>query len=121
MSTVECTSIQKLMSPFIDSMVTAQEGQSVESHVAVCPPCQRLLQSYISMRSLVARIEVPPLPEDMILETRVRLSQARNDNFVIRLENRLNNVLRPMVVPVLLGISLTMLFFGILLGSFASS
>src|SRR5919197_2938127 len=114
MSTVECTSIQKLMSPFIDSMATAREGQLVESHVAVCPPCQRQLQSYISMRSLVARIEVPPLPEDMVLETRVRLSQARNDNYLVRFENRLNYVLKPMVVPVLLGISMTMLLFGIL-------
>jgi hypothetical protein len=108
------------MSPFIDSMITAQEAERVESHVAVCAPCQRQLQSYISMRSLVARIEAPPLPEDMVLVTRVRLSHARNDNFLVRLENRLNNFLKPLVVPVLLGTSLTMLLFGVLLGSLAS-
>jgi hypothetical protein len=108
------------MSPFIDSMVSVQEAERVESHVAVCPPCQRQLQSYISMRSLVARIEAPPAPEDMVLETRVRLSHARNDNFLVRLENRLNNLLKPLVVPVLLGICMTMLLFGVLLGSFAS-
>jgi len=66
---------------------------------------------------LVARIEAPPVPEDMILETRVRLSHARNDNFLVRFENRLNNVLKPLVVPVLLGTSLTLLLFGVLLGS----
>jgi putative zinc finger protein len=120
MSTMECSSIQKLMSPFIDSMVTASEGERLESHVAVCEPCQRQLQSYISMRSLVARIEVPALPEDMVLETRVRLSRERNKNFFNRLENRLNNVLKPLVVPVLLGTSLTMLLFGVLLGALAS-
>ena len=69
---VDCSPIQQLMSPFIDSMVTAQEAERVESHVATCQPCQRQLQSYISMRSLVARIEAPPVPEDMVLETRVR-------------------------------------------------
>jgi hypothetical protein len=53
----------------------------------------------------------------MVLETRVRLSHARNDNFLVRFENRLNNVLKPLVVPVLLGTSLTMLLFGVLLGS----
>jgi hypothetical protein len=120
MSTVECSSIQRLMSPFIDSMVTATEAERVESHVAVCQPCQRQLQSYISIRSLVARIEAPPLPEDMVLETRVRLSQARNNNFLNRLENRLSNFLKPLVVPVLLGTSLTMLLFGVLLGSLTS-
>jgi hypothetical protein len=117
---VECDSVKKLMSSFIDSMVTVEEAQRVESHIATCEPCQRHLQSYVSVRNLVAGIESPPLPEDMILETRVKLSHARNKNFLIRLENRLKYILRPMVVPVLLGTSLTMLLFGILLGSLAS-
>jgi hypothetical protein len=120
MSTVECSSVKHLMSPFIDSMVTADEAERLESHVAACKPCQRQLQSYISMRSLVARIDVPPMPEDMVLETRVRLSHARNNNFLVRLENRLNNFLRPMIVPALLGAALTMLLFGFLLGSLTS-
>jgi len=108
------------MSPFIDSMVTADEAERLESHVAACEPCHRQLLSYISMRSLVARIDVPPLPEDMVLETRVRLSHARNSNLLVRLENRLNNFLRPMIVPALLGAALTMLLFGFLLGSLTS-
>jgi hypothetical protein len=108
------------MSPFIDSMVTVAEAERLESHVAACEPCHRQLQSYISMRSLVARIDVPPLPEDMVLETRVRLSHARNSNLLVRLENRLNNFLRPMIVPALLGAALTMLLFGFLLGSLTS-
>jgi hypothetical protein len=121
MSTMECSLVQKLMSPFIDSMASAQEAQCVEKHVSQCAPCHRQLQSYISMRSLVARIEPPALPEDMVLETRVRLSHARNKNFLARLENRLNYVLKPMVVPVLFGVSCTMLLFGVLLGSLASN
>jgi hypothetical protein len=121
MSTVECSSIQRLMSPFIDSMASPSEAERVENHVRRCEPCQRQLQSYISMRSLVARIEVPAPPEDMILEARVLLSHARNKNFLLRLENRINYVLKPLVVPVLLGTSLTMLLFAFLLGSFASN
>lgn len=121
MSRVECRPVQKLMSPFIDSMVSPKEAELVESHVGHCEPCRRQLQAFISVRNLVARIEVPPLPEDMVLETRVRLSRARNDNFLVRLENRLSNFMKPMVVPVVLGTSLTMLLFGVLLGSFAST
>jgi hypothetical protein len=120
MSRTDCGFIQKLMSPFIDSMVSAKEAGLVESHLSSCEPCQRQLQSYISVRNVVARIEMPPLPEDMVLETRVRLSQARNKNFLVRLENRLSNILKPIVVPVLLGTSLTMLLFGFLLGSLTS-
>ena len=117
MSSLNCSAAEKLMSPFIDSMVTPQEAERLQGHVAFCDPCRRQLQSFISMRSLMARIETPSLPEDMVLETRVRLSQARNTNLLVRLENRLNYLLKPMVVPVVLGVSLTMLFFGVLLGS----
>jgi len=108
------------MSPFIDSMVTAGEADMIEGHLSACEPCQRQLQSFISMRGLVARLATPPMPEDMILETRVLLSHARNKNFLVRFENRLSNILKPIVVPVLLGVSLTMLLFGILLGTLAS-
>jgi len=109
------------MSPFIDSMISAPEAERLESHLALCEPCQRLLQSFISLRNLVAGVQVPAPPEDMVLETRVRLSHARNDNFLLRFENRLSNFLKPLVVPVLLGASLTMLLFGGLLGSLAST
>jgi len=121
MSTLNCSTSEKLMSPFIDSMVTPQQAERLQGHVASCAPCRRQLQSLISMRSLMARIEQPPLPEDMVLETRVRLSQARNKNLLVRLENRLNYLLKPMVVPTVLGVCVTMLFFGVLLGSMASN
>jgi len=121
MSTLKCSAAEKLMSPFIDSMSSPQEAERLEGHVAFCAPCRRQLQSLISMRSLVARIEAPELPEDMVLETRVRLSQARNKNVLVRLENRLNYLLKPMVVPTVLGVCVTMLFFGVLLGSLASN
>lgn len=121
MSNLNCSAAQKLMSPFIDSMVKPHEAECLQSHVDRCEPCRRQLQSYISMRSLIARIETPELPEDLVLETRVRLSQERNRNALVRLENRLQYLLKPMVVPFVLGVSLTMLFFGVLLGSLASN
>ena len=121
MSARECSLAQRLMSPFIDSMVTAQEAEHLQNHVSVCEPCHRQLQSYISMRSLVARIETPALPEDLVLETRVKLSHVRNKNGLVRFENRLNYVLKSLVVPGLFGVSLTMIFFGVLLGSLASN
>src|SRR5215467_9398621 len=120
MRTMDCSSAQKLMSAFIDSMVSPAEAERLEVHVALCRPCHRQLQSYKSMRSLLASMEKPVVPDDMVLETRVRLSQERNKNFLVRFENRLNYLLKPVVVPALFGVSLTMLFFGILLGSMAS-
>ena len=120
MHRLDCFSAQKLMSAFIDSMVMVAETECLEIHVTLCPACRRQLQSYKSMRSLLASMEKPSVPDDMVLETRVRLSQERNKNFRARFENRLSYVLKPLVIPALFGVSLTTLFFGILLGCLAS-
>lgn len=120
MSNLDCSAAQKLMSPFIDSMASAEEVESLEFHISICRPCHRQLQSFKSMRSLLARMERPSPPEDLMLEARVKLSHARNRNYIAQLENRLSNILRPVAIPAILGVSVTMLFFGILLGSFAS-
>jgi putative zinc finger protein len=121
MGTSECSAAQRLMSPFIDSMVTPEEAERLEFHVSHCGPCWRQLQSLISMRSLLARIDRPELPEDLVLETRVKLSHARNTNVLVRLENRLGIILKPIALPALFGVALTMLFFGVLLGSLATN
>lgn len=120
MGKVTCSNAQSLMSPFIDSMCTSEEADCLQMHVSECEPCRRQLQSFISVRSLLARVESPAPPEDMVLETRVLLSHARNANYFEQWENRLANVLKPIAVPAVLGVSITMLFFGVLLGSLAS-
>ena len=116
-----CIKVQKLMSPFIDSMVSAAEAERVGAHVSMCQPCRRQLQSLVSMRSLLTRTENPAVPKDLALTVRVRLSQERHKNRWNAMETRFNNVFKPLAVPALLGVSLTMLFFGTLLGSMASN
>ena len=120
-SIVDCKTAQALMSPFIDSMASADEVQQLEGHVTQCEPCQRQLQSYISVRNFVARVDHPAQPVDMVLETRVRLSQERHRNYLERFENRVSNILKPLALPALAGVSLTMLFFGVLLVAMISN
>ncbi len=118
---LDCSDAEELMSPFIDSMASVEEAEQLQKHLAQCEPCQRQLQSCISVRSLMTRIDRPAPPDDLVLETRVLLSQARNDNHLKNWETRVANILKPIAVPAILGTSLTMLFFGILLGSLASN
>jgi hypothetical protein len=66
-------------------------------------------------------VEHPSAPEDLVLDTRVKLSQERNKNYFERLENRIGNVLKPLAIPAIGGVSLTMLFFGVLLGAMISN
>ena len=119
--TLDCDGARQLMSPFIDSMASPSEVAKLELHLMKCEPCQRQLQSFISIRNFIGRVERPEAPEDLVLNTRVRLSQERHKNYLERLENRLSNVLRPLALPAIGGVSLTMLFFGIVLGAMLSN
>lgn len=112
----ECESVQLALSAFIDSMATSEECETVESHVAVCEACRRQLQSYVSVRSLLHRAHEPEVPEDLALDVRVRLSRERNPNHWERLETRLANMIKPLAIPAVSGIMLTVLGFGAILG-----
>ena len=118
---VTCKSAQELMSPFIDSMASPAEVETLELHLTHCEPCQRQLQSFISIRSLLTRMEQPAPPRDLILDTRVKLSQERHRNYLEKLENRVSDILKPIAIPAIAGVSLTMLFFGVLLGAMISN
>jgi hypothetical protein len=112
--TIDCRLAHKLMSPYIDSMATPLESQQLEGHLEQCPPCGRELQSYISNRNLLAGIEPPVPPQDMVLESRVRLSHERYDFHLEWLRNRLANALNGLAVPAFGGVLATTLLFGLL-------
>jgi hypothetical protein len=102
-------------------MTSAEETVRLQAHLAQCTSCPDHLQSLISLRNMLARIEPAAPPEDLVLDTRVKLSHARNRNYLDWFDNRLNNVLKPLAMPALFGVSLTMLFFGVLFGNIVST
>ena len=118
-SNINCSKARELMSSYIDCMAEPEESQMLEFHLEDCKPCQRQLHSYISLRSLMAGIEPVKPPEDLAMDTRVRLSHARSGGFFDRIESLLVNVLKPVLIPAVSGIALTVLSFGILFGNLA--
>lgn len=116
-----CENIEHLMSPFIDSVATPEESATLRGHLHECEPCQRQLQALISVRNLIAGIQPVAAPEDEVLKTRIRLSHERSRNSYARLHTRWNNILRPLALPAISGISLTLVFFGVLFGSLVSN
>jgi predicted anti-sigma-YlaC factor YlaD len=118
-SNIKCSKARKLMSSYIDCMAEPEESRSLEFHLDTCEPCQRQLHSYISLRSMMASVEPVRPPEDLVMDTRVRLSHARSGGLFDRIEGVMVNVLKPMVIPAVSGIALTVLSFGLLFGNIA--
>jgi anti-sigma factor RsiW len=118
-SNIKCSKAIELMSSYIDCMADPEESQILESHLDTCEPCQRQLHSYISLRSMMASVEPVRPPEDLVMDTRVRLSHARSGGLFDRIEALMVNVLKPVVIPAVSGIALTVLSFGVLFGNIA--
>jgi anti-sigma factor (TIGR02949 family) len=114
---VGCDAAMELMSPFIDSMVNAEEAERLRAHVSECSPCARQLQAFISLRNLVARVEPVPVPEDLQLDTRLRLSRERRPNDRNRWQARVDNILKPLAVPAVMGVALSLMGIVVLFGS----
>ena len=114
---ISCDAALELISPFIDSMVASDEADLLRAHLSECPGCRHELQSLASLRTLMAGVEPLPVPEDLQLETRVRLSHERSRNPGAWWQSRIDNVLKPFAVPAVMGVMLTLLGFGALLGS----
>jgi hypothetical protein len=68
---------------------------------------------------MMASVEPVRPPEDLVMDTRVRLSHARSGGLFDRIEGVMVNVLKPMVIPAVSGIALTVLSFGLLFGNIA--
>ena len=101
---IGCAEAENLMSPFIDSMASGDEVPRLEAHVSVCAPCQRQLQSYISVKNLLLSADESEVPVDLALRTRVRLSRDRNTNYLLRLETKFSNVVGPIALPAIAGV-----------------
>jgi hypothetical protein len=114
---ISCEAALELISPFIDSMVPSEEADLLRVHLSECHGCRHELQSLASLRTLMAGVEPLQVPEDLQLETRVRLSHERSRNLRAWWQSRIDNVLKPFAVPAVMGVMLTFLGFGALLGS----
>lgn len=114
---IGCDAAVELMSPFIDSMVTPEQSECLRSHVHECTPCSHQLQAFVSLRNLVAGIDPVPVPEDLQLDTRVKLSRERRPNDRNRWQARMDNNFKPFAVPAVMGVALSLMGFVILFGS----
>ena len=123
-SDIGCKKAKALMSAFIDSMTRTNEIEGFEAHLSTCAPCQRQLQAHISVKNLLRSVEIPEVPVDLALETRVRLSHERVPSSLTRTWARLevwaSNALKPFAIPAVAGICSTVLLFGVLLDTMAA-
>jgi len=115
-ATFNCAEVNRLLSPYLDGMVTGTEMQAVRRHLEACPACAREYTLLRQTQQLLASAGRPTPPADLGLNLRLAISreaaQARRPRYEgsrVRLENTLN----AFMVPATAGLACAVVIFGL--------
>jgi hypothetical protein len=99
---LRCPQAKRLLSPYLDGVVTGAEMLALEHHLAGCAPCSDQYQGLRQTQQLLLSVGRPKVPEDLGLRLRVAISQeaaqarrAPFEGFLVRLENALTAFMVP--------------------------
>jgi len=126
---MSCHSVQDRLSWFLDRVLVEEERENVASHLASCPTCSARLQSLEKMRSVLKRLDKPPVSPALAMRLRVLASHERQRQLAhtslgawlaywrARAELLFDNLMRPMALPFAGGLLSALVLFAMLVPS----
>jgi hypothetical protein len=115
-STMKCTDVKELLSPYLDGAVTGTEMQGVQEHLESCAPCMREYTLLRQTQQLMTGMGRAPEPADLGLKLRLAISREAAETRRPRYEGlrvRLENTLKAFMVPATAGLACALLIFGL--------
>jgi hypothetical protein len=112
-----CTEIRALFAGYLDGGSGRDQVKSVRFHLNYCDACRRELEMAQAIQSDLRALRRRRMPAELSLALRVHLSQLLHDDWVTRWRIRLENSLKPLLLPAAGGVIIAMICFGCLLGS----
>ncbi|MDP9267993.1 MAG: zf-HC2 domain-containing protein [Acidobacteriota bacterium] len=120
--TAKCKRTQELLSCYVDTALAGSEMRSVREHLLGCADCDAEHRALEQTRRLVAVLGTRPAPPELGLRIRSAISRARAEQqrrsfagFLVRAEEGL----RAFMLPATAGLLSAIVFFGVLIGSWA--
>ncbi len=115
---MRCSTIQRLMSSYLDGAVTRSQLAQISEHIEACEGCSAEYQSLRETQKLVGALGRKPAPPEVALRVRVALSRElanarrpRWESLLVRWQNAFNAVM----VPATAGLITTIIIFGLLI------
>jgi Putative zinc-finger len=111
-----CSEIRSYFSDYIDGACDTATIRSIRYHLASCAPCKDELERYQALQSELHGLARRQVSRDLGLRLRVCASQELHRNVVARLMVRLENILRPVLLPSVAGSLVALVCIGFVLG-----
>jgi hypothetical protein len=115
---MDCRESRKLLSSYLDDVLSWQETAAVECHMEGCPNCAQQHREMVTVRKLMRSLRRMEPPSDLALRVKIEASKLNRPPFAERVFSNLSAALRPIAIPAFSGVVLTFLFFVVLMGTF---
>ena len=113
---LKCADAQRLLSPYLDGVVTGAEMQAIRQHLDDCTPCSREYSILLKTQRLLLSSNRPTVPGDLGLKLRLAISREAAQTRRPRFEGwrvSLENTAEAFMVPATAGLACAVLIFGL--------
>jgi hypothetical protein len=112
-----CVEIRNHFSDYLDDRCTPEARKSIRYHMSFCEVCQEQLEQWQSVQEELRALPRRQVPPELALRLRVQLSQRLHRNPLSRLWVRLENALKPLLIPATGGVMTAVICFCLIMGS----
>jgi len=112
-----CVEIRSHYSDYLDDLCTPEVRKSLRFHLKYCAACREELEGWQSMRADLQSLPRRRVSADLGLRLRVRMSQEMSRRPLMELRIRLENLLKPLLIPATGGVLTAIISFGMIMGA----
>ncbi len=112
-----CIEIREHFDDTVDGVAKPDTLRSIRFHLSYCAACRQEFERLETFRADLRALPRPRVPEEVALRLRVLVSQELHRNPLGRLLVRLENALRPLILPATGGVLTAVICFGLIMGS----
>ncbi len=112
-----CTTIRGYFLEYWDGTCDPETVRSVRYHLSYCAACGEEFERGQMVQADLRRFPRRGVPPDLALRLRVRLSQQLHRNLLGRLWVRIENALRPVLLPASGGVLAAIVCFALIMGT----
>jgi hypothetical protein len=112
-----CVEIRNHFSDYLDDLCTQEARKSIRYHLSFCDVCQEQLEQWQSVQEELRALPRRQVSPELALRLRVQMSHRLHRNPLSDLWVRLENALKPLLIPATGGVLTAVICFCLFMGS----
>jgi anti-sigma factor RsiW len=112
-----CVEIRNHFSDYLDELCTPEARKSIRYHLSFCDVCRERLEQWQAVQEELRALPRQQVPAELALRLRVQMSRALNKTSLAERWVRLENALKPLLIPATGGVLAAVICFCLIMGS----